>query len=105
MPYYVHTSHKGCDSHGENSWPFERLGRAKGIQRSNSSEWEKKKKLPIYRVEQFESFQMKHPRYPLECFWTACKYYMGKTWNSHEFQTGMHSWIMENQSRNTHIKI
>lgn len=65
----------------------------------------KKKILPIYRVEQFESFQMKHPRYPLECFWTACKYYMGKTWNSHEFQTGMHSWIMENQSRNTHIKI
>lgn len=38
----MHTSQQGCDSHGENSWPFEMQGREKGIQRRNSSEWEKK---------------------------------------------------------------
>lgn len=64
----------------------------------------KKYQLPIYRVENiaWKSFQMKHPRYSLKCFWTACKHYTEKTWNSHRFQTGIYSWIMENHSRNTH---
>lgn len=60
MPYYMHTSHWGCDSHGENWWPFEMQGRAKGIQRRNFSK--SNKQLP--RVEEIVwSFQLEHSRY------------------------------------------